>query len=407
MKKILLIILATLIIAGAIIALIYFGGKDDVVVVDSEEKYSDFITVRSGLNNLYNKLNSDNEVVISYLGGSVTAGFGSDDAETGSWRAITFNWLGENFPEAKLVENNVAMGGTGSHLASFRTQTDIIDQNSDLVFIEFAVNDSYSGTHSAGNTELYYEQIIRQIREALPECDIIAVYVTDIYAAKTNGGTSMHSVAQAHDAVCEKYGVTSIDAGRALCSLMGGYDEELWSTYILDTVHPKDEGYKVYADAICEYLHNYLKSEPVRDYGKIKEHTLPDGYVDQRNENLKLSYTQADNYEMFDSIKGFTLDTDARVTGSHISGAMSATSQENELVFSFEGTGIDLYISGKGNRIEYSIDGGEPQRKIVDPADPPFKLAHDLEDGPHTLKLSFVSERETRKIRGFFIYKTK
>ncbi len=406
MKKFISVILAAILMLGAVV-LISCEGKPKVIPVDIEEKYADFITVRSGLNNLYNKLNSDDEIVISYLGGSVTAGFGSDDPETGSWRAITFNWLKENFPEAKLVQNNIAMGGTGSHLGAFRTKTDIIDTNSDLVFVEFSVNDSYSGTHSAGNSTLYFEQIIRQTREALPECDIIAVYVTDIAFAKEHGGDSMHSVARAHEAACEKYGITSIDAGRALCALMNGYDEELWGTYITDTVHPADAGYAVYAEVITEYLHKYLKGSPILEYKKVKPHALPDGYADERNESLKLTFVPADNYEMFDSIKGFTLDAEAPVTGSHIKGAMSAEEEENELIFTFEGTGIDLYISGKGNRIEYSIDGGEPTKKIVDPVDPPFKLAQGLEDGTHTLKLSFVSKRETRKVRGFFIYSNK
>lgn len=406
MKKIISLILAAVLLSGSALSLVSCN-KRRVIPVDIEEKYSGFINVRSGLNNLYNKLNSDEETVISYLGGSVTAGFGSNDPEVGSWRAISFNWLKENFPEAKLVQNNVAMGGTGSHLGAFRTKSDIIDTDSDLVFIEFAVNDSYSGTHSAGNSTLYFEQIVRQTREALPECDIIAVYVTDIYAAKEHGGNSMHSVAQAHEAVCEKYGITSIDVGRALCYLMNGYDESLWGTYIADTVHPADPGYAVYAEVVCEYLHKYLKGSPILEYRKTQPHALPDGYADERNKSLKLTFVPADNYEMFDYIKGFTLEADTPVTGSHIKGAMSSQEEENELVFTFEGTGIDLYISGKGNRIEYSIDGGESIRTIVDPADPPFKLAQGLDQGTHTLKLSFVSKRETRKVRGFFVYSNK
>ncbi|MBE6605858.1 MAG: SGNH/GDSL hydrolase family protein [Ruminococcaceae bacterium] len=406
MKKIISLVIVIVLLSGSAFGLVSCG-KTKIVPVDIEEKYSDFINVRGDLNNLYNKLNFGEETVISYLGGSVTAGFGSDNAEVGSWRAITFNWLSENFPEANIVQNNVAMGGTGSHLGAFRTKSDIIDTNSDLVFVEFSVNDSYSGTHSAGNSTLYFEQIIRQTREALPECDIIAVYVTDIAFAKEFGGNGMHSVAQAHEKVCEKYGITSIDAGRALCALMNGYDEELWGTYISDTVHPADAGYAVYAEAINEYLHKYLKGSPILEYKKIQPHALPEGYADERNENLKLTFVPADNYEMFDSIKGFMLEADAPVTGSHIKGAISAAEEKNELVFTFEGTGIDLYISGKGNRIEYSIDGGNTTRTIVDPADPPFKLAQGLEDGTHTLKLSFVSKRETRKIRGFFIYGNK
>ncbi len=353
-------------------------------VMSTNGKYADFITVRSDLNNLYNKMRENSAVRVTYLGGSVTVGAGATNAEANSWRALTYQWLLANSPKAVVLQNNVAIGGTGSHLGAFRTQTDVVAANPDLLFVEFAVNDNYCGTHSAGNSTLYFEQIVRQVREALPECEIIAVYVTDTYASKL-ADAALGSVAKAHDAVCEKYGITSINVGGALWREIRQTGTQ-WSDYVSDVVHPADAGYRIYADCIIEYLDMYLKGEPTYTYSATEEYGLPADYADKRNETLKLEVIQMKDKSAFDSIKGFEF-TDTASGSTNLEGSIYPIDANNEFTITFEGTGLDFFLSGAGSVeyvFEYSIDGGAFKQKKVLKHDAPFKFIDGLEPGKHT-----------------------
>lgn len=389
--------------------------SDGFELGDIMGKYSDFITVRGDLKNLYNKLNGGETVVVSYFGGSVTDGYGSTDAANYSWRGLTFNWLKNNFLNAKLVHNNVAQGGSGSHLGAFRVNADIIDQKSDIVFVEFAINDYYSGTDSEGTVGLYYESVIRSIREKLPNCEIIAVFVTDSGKVQTYGDSEMHSTAKVQDAVCEHYGVTSIDVGRALAREMGGYNDS-WGTYFKDSVHPLNAGYKVFADAIIEYLGEYLLGEPTLSYGESEAHELPAGYADERSESTVFTYVPINSTKIFDSIKGFTVSEDGVFMNcTKTKGFMYPSEEENEFTYTFEGTDLDMYLefAGGGYYIEYSVDGGEVEKKYITNTNHPFNFLSGLEMGKHTVTYSYKGEtgkggvNSSRKIGAFMITGTK
>src|SRR5438046_1607494 len=70
------------------------------------------------LGRVFAKLKAGQETTIAYFGGSITAAAG--------YRVKTFNWFKETFPQARLVEVNAAIGGTGSDLGAFRCATDVI-----------------------------------------------------------------------------------------------------------------------------------------------------------------------------------------------------------------------------------------------------------------------------------------
>ncbi len=355
------------------------------------------ITVRSDLSNVYNKLTTGEEVVVTYLGGSVTYGFGTSTPEQTSWRALTYNWLTTNFPNANLKQNNVAIGGTGSHLGAFRTQVDVIDKNTDLLFVEFCVNDSYCGTAKEGLATFYYEQIVRQVRENLPECQIISIFTRDFYSVATKGKTS---VARMHDAVCEKYGITSIDVGHELSQALG-YSSADWDLYFdnNDVVHPADGGYKVYGDLIIKYLSEYLANEDiVSEYSnEIVNYTMPVGYADTRNATAKLETVQLKTKDVLYSSKGIGVDSSTKHNASNLTGYIYPTSADNEVVFKFTGTAVDLFANAQ--YIEYSIDGGSAvTQQIVSRDDGVFPLIDGLKPTEHTLKIKFLGKTGTGDI---------
>ena len=108
---------------------------------------------RSGLPNVFLRLERGETVRIAYLGGSITAQEG--------WRPQSLQWFRQQFPAATVREINAAIGGTGSELGVFRLRHDVLDARPDLLFVEFAVND---GGTPAAHIHRCMEGIVRQDR---------------------------------------------------------------------------------------------------------------------------------------------------------------------------------------------------------------------------------------------------
>lgn len=117
-----------------ILAMLFFSAGVPSNAADAELVPAVECRERGGLPNLFAKLQSPGSVRIAYLGGSITAQDG--------WRPKTLNWFRTNFPTARVEEINAAIGGTGSDLGVFRLRHDVLEHKPDLLFIEFAVNDS-------------------------------------------------------------------------------------------------------------------------------------------------------------------------------------------------------------------------------------------------------------------------
>ncbi len=364
-----------------------FGGDAKM-----QGKYSDFINVRGNLNNVYNKLVNEKELTVAYLGGSVTAGAGASSSNT-SWRGLTHNWFKTNFPDADIKMVNASLGSSGSHFASYRIHADVIPQGTDLLFIEFAVNDAYKGTYGAGKTPFYYESVIRQIREYLPECEIVAVYVTN-NSWLAEFGENQSRVPAAADPVCAYYDVTSIDAGRALGRTIGKYSAEAAKNYLPDGVHASDAGYKVYGDAIAEYLTEALLGETSLNYGAIKSYKAPETCLDEKNAHYAPKYIHIDSLDVFDSVEGFEYyDAICPDPNVGLKGYILPTSPKNKLTITFEGTGLDMLLkfNSGGYYYEYSVDGGEPQKVFLPTGQNyPFSFIDGLEPGKHTVTYSYL-----------------
>jgi len=67
-------------------------------------------------------------VTIGFLGGSIT-----DPRPGYNWPEPVIGWFVNRFPGVRLSVENAAIGATGSALAVFRAQWDIIDRHCDLV----------------------------------------------------------------------------------------------------------------------------------------------------------------------------------------------------------------------------------------------------------------------------------
>ena len=219
------------------------------------------------------KLRAGQPVSVAYLGGSITAQPG--------WRVYSLQWLRRAWPDAEITEVNAAISGTAP-AGPFRLQHDVLRHNPDLLFIEFAVNDSGYTQQVAVRG---MEGIVRQVRRALPELDICFVYTLAFESMLKDLQAGRYPpTASAMEAVADHYGLPSIhlgleiarleaagrlvfqgtlpatDAGRAALG-----DRMLFSE---DGVHPLVEtGHVVYGEVLARSLERIAETpgaQPVR-----------------------------------------------------------------------------------------------------------------------------------------------
>ncbi len=161
-------------------------------------------TPRAGLPNVLAKLEHGGEVRVAYLGGSIT--------DQAGWRVKSRAWLQQLYPKAKVEEIHAAIGGTNASLGVLRIDHDVFAQRPDLLFVEFAVNDSGTDPQEIA---MAMEGIVRKTWKAFPECDICFVYtftdeaamINDLRAGKFNRSAAVMEV------VADHYGIPSIHLG--------------------------------------------------------------------------------------------------------------------------------------------------------------------------------------------------
>ena len=112
----------------------------------------DGLQSRGGLPAFFAKIKEKQDVTVVFLGGSITNHRG--------YRVQITEWMERNYPEIKIHAVNAGIGGTGSDLGVFRTDEDVLRHDPDLVFVEFAVNDSKTDSLLICNS---MEGIVRKI----------------------------------------------------------------------------------------------------------------------------------------------------------------------------------------------------------------------------------------------------
>ncbi|MGN1341432.1 MAG: GDSL-type esterase/lipase family protein [Oscillospiraceae bacterium] len=186
------------------------------------------------------KLQAGEEVTVAFLGGSITQGTGADNENC--YAALTAKWIQEQYPSATVNYVNAGIGATGSYIGVHRCDTQVLNSDPDLVFIDFSVNDT-----SDRNTlnKLTYEGLIRKIWKHDTAPGIICVAMTQ------DNGTS---VQEAHGEVTEKYSVPFVSYHDAMLDFLNSSDSVQWSDISGDNIHPNMAGHAILSSMLTTYL---------------------------------------------------------------------------------------------------------------------------------------------------------
>ncbi len=352
---------------------------------ETKKKYSKYIDYRSALPYTYKKLTEKKELNIIYYGGSVTVG----GSNAKSWRKLVGQWFEENFPDAKINNMSRAIGATGSRFGLYRLSRDVLPYKPDLIFIEFAINDYYHPEDST-SAAMMMETMIREIKTAYPECEIVTLLTTEKVHGSISYNNMLYSQAQSHDEVSEYYNIPTVRIGCAAVNRMGENYRERWNLFFEDVVHPNVNGHKYYYDCIEEFLINSLKNTEYKAsaYGKkelpnIKGFELFDGnrtYVEITPEILAQSEKLGGH--------GFKIAEDKVYSNSVPHGYIK--SYEENAVFVFEFVGTDFEIAGgTKTEVEITVDGVKAELKddTMRNVSIPQCVVNGLESGKHKVEI--------------------
>lgn len=204
---------------------------------------------RRNIGLFFDKMRAGKTVSVAYLGGSISQGVGASDPNKSSYRALVNNWLRSRYPKARFNELNATVAGTGSIYGAIRARRDVVEYKPDLVFIEFAVSDS-GETEDAVKKSI--EGIIRQLLAVSQPPEIVLLYTTN--ASRTAN-------IDWQEAVARFYNLPALNLQEMVWKQLASTSAN-FATLSKDGVNPNDEGHKLYANYIIDYLSEQEKLSP-------------------------------------------------------------------------------------------------------------------------------------------------
>jgi len=357
-------------------------------------KGHEYYELRNGLANCYLKFEREKTGRIAFLGGSITAG--------GGWRDHVILYFQERFPQTEFDFISAGISSLGSVPHAFRLERDVLSKGPvDLLFVEAAVNDT-SNTADPAHMLRGMEGVVRHLRMVNPMTDIVHLhFVMPPHMDDYNKGNVPVSIAR-HEKVAAAYGDVTLNLSLEVTDRINA-GEFTWDKDFKG-LHPSPFGHQLYANSIRRMTEAaFAKPRPVG----AKPHPLP-APVDPK------SYFRGrfGNISEARIVKGFAIEpswkpTDNKGTRAGFVNvpALVGTEPGAEFEFSFDGTGVGLFITAgpDAGRVECSIDGGayreiETFTRWSRSLHLPWAVILDdgLEDGRHTVKIRIAEVHDPK-----------
>ncbi len=189
------------------------------------------------------KASAGEDVTIAYIGGSITEGYNAGTTEI--YAKLSYEYFAETYGTGDNVSYvNAGLSGTPSTLGLIRSDRDLFAYEPDIIFIEFAVNDSSADRYA-------YDSLIMK---ALSQENEPAVVL--LFSVIESGYTCQDDMAS----IGFYYSLPLISVKNAIWTEIeeGRMTWEDWSN---DESHPNEYGQAVYADFIINYFKTVDASE--------------------------------------------------------------------------------------------------------------------------------------------------
>ena len=185
-------------------------------------------------NSFYQKLADGFDVNVLIVGDSIGAGAGASDNDH-SWPSLLKNNL-ESTYDILVTLTNVSMGGNTSYAGYARTMALDDGVDYDLVVLCYGQNDKED------NFSLYYEAMIRAVKNRYPKASLLAI----LESSQKDYTLKM----QAIQAMADHYGIPVVDT---IAPFQSDYD-----SLVKDSVHPNDAGHAIYCDTTMATINSLV-----------------------------------------------------------------------------------------------------------------------------------------------------
>lgn len=191
-------------------------------------------------------------ITLGFIGGSIT-----DPRPGWNWPEPLVAWFAARWPGVRISVENAAIGATGSDNGCFRARSSLVERGCDLVFVEYAVNDS---AHPVQRRRRSREGLVRQLREdGLRDVVLVHTFMHGMYEDMLAGRrpTSIDEF----ETIADHYRLNSVWVGlAALREVHAGMMS--WETWLPDGLHPQHRGSLCYGQTVAAMLDAALGRQP-------------------------------------------------------------------------------------------------------------------------------------------------
>lgn len=185
------------------------------------------------------------KVIVAYLGGSVTEGFGVEKNK--NYARISFDKLVDFIgKKANLEYINIGISGTDSVFGNAVADKEILSKNADIIFIEYATDDKPE--------QNYRESFESLIRNCLKNLNNPAVIL--LISCNDKGVSRQDFMIQ----LGKYYNLPVISVANAVIPEISASRMKTVD-YFTDNIHPTEYGHGLIADFIMNYIKKACKSK--------------------------------------------------------------------------------------------------------------------------------------------------
>ncbi len=285
------------------------------------------------LTKLINKAKCGGNLTLGFLGGSITQGCNPSVPENAYVERVT-RWFKETFPNVSFTRVNAGIGATTSLIGVHRMDSDILQYDPDIVFVDFAAND----VDGRINTHISYESLIRKLLMNLKE----DVPVVEIFMTLNTG----ESAYKEQEVIANHYGLPVVNFRKEIFEKIAA-GEYIWTDIETDEVHPNDRGHNIIKELIVDLMKTAENNTDLETSNELPAPIYSDKYV---NGYMVLF---DDNKKLIENMHGFKVEEQTFRTIN--------TGITNELV---DGAKVTLKINARTLHLLY-VKGIEDNRATL------------------------------------------
>lgn len=301
----------------------------------------------SRIEGVFNKAKSGQDITVAFLGGSITQGCNATKFEE-CYASRTYKWFKEKFNNVNVKYVNAGVGATGSVIGIHRVEKQVLSEEPDIVFIDFAVND-----RDSIYDKIAYESIVRRILSVKNPPAIVEIFMSNF------DGSNVQSQ---QIEIGRKYNLPMISFRNTIYKEMIA-DRLKWNEVATDEVHPNDYGHFIISNLLIlfmEDIYKDLKGDVKVSDIELGEPLFGDKYIcgtTMNNNNLDTK-----------EISGFSLDSEGFQVFKNGWKFISQNGKEASLTVDLEGKNIFLLFKKtiKDTAAKLLVKVDKKERIIID-----------------------------------------